>query len=112
MIVVCWRLTSIIICLTRSHPIVKKCLETVEEAISLPPYFLRRELSTANVIVDETDCGEVETAVFGFLDNLVCVLDPEESWKPYQVQHGLAKNATAEPISSEDEAGRITCSPS
>jgi hypothetical protein len=66
----------------------------MDAVLSLPIVLLHRDLSTANIIVDESchvvgviDWAEAQILPFGqdlhFLQNLLCALDLQQGWRPY-----------------------------
>ncbi|KAL6818034.1 hypothetical protein J3E69DRAFT_374859 [Trichoderma sp. SZMC 28015] len=80
----------------RFHAIIKHCIRSIDDVLSLPMVFLHKDFSTCNIMVDETSChlvgvidwAEAEICPFGLnLDSLQSFagkLDYRQGWTRYQ----------------------------
>lgn len=80
---------------SRFHRVIQECLDSIDAILNLPAVLLHRDFSTANLVVDRKTCnlkgvldwGEAGLGTFGqnlhFIQNLMCVLDLERGWRPY-----------------------------
>ncbi|KAG9229005.1 hypothetical protein BJ875DRAFT_411631 [Amylocarpus encephaloides] len=85
----------------RFHPSIQKCLDSIEEVLSLPMILLHRDFGTCNIMVDEKSChltgvidwAEAEICPFGqnlhSLQALTGKLHLKNGWRQYKGYEAL-----------------------